>query len=337
MTRGDVHQHSGGRKRGLGRRLRTGAMGAIAVGGAIVLGGATTLLTASAHTFSTPSTTPSTTGTADGGSWIVGTAVMKDIANLSSSVTSDRTINFFLWAPGSSNCTGTPVFTDSVPAINGPGTVTTDEAYTGAAPQAPEVVGTYQWTANIEAPNGTIEDTSTCGDEPVSLTQTEDDVDTTPSAGGHVGTAISDTATVTGGFNPTGTVIFNLYAPGDTTCAGPAVYTKTATLSGATASSGSFVTAAVGTYNWTAAYSGDTNNEADTSGCTLETVTISTAPTPTPSGNGGVQAITTTTPSTPSTGSSDSLTGITLGGFLLLGGLGAALVGSMVPRRRRNR
>ena len=49
------------------------------------------------------------------------------------------------------------------------------------------------------------------------ITQATPTIATTPSAGGPVGsTCISDTATVSGGFTPTGNVTFNLFAPGDT-------------------------------------------------------------------------------------------------------------------------
>ena len=56
---------------------------------------------------------------------------------------------------------------------------------------------------------------------------------TTPSAGGPVGTSISDTATVTGGVNPTGNVTFNLFSPGNPTCTGTPVFTSTNPLAGA--------------------------------------------------------------------------------------------------------
>src|SRR5215475_12938617 len=85
-------------------------------------------------------------------------------------------------------------------------------------------------------------------------------ISTNPSAGGPVGSAVSDTATVSGGFNPTGTVTFTLFAPGNPTCAGPPVFTSTNPLTGASAVSGSFTPAVAGTYRWVALYSGDANN-----------------------------------------------------------------------------
>ena len=102
---------------------------------------------------------------------------------------------------------------------------------------------------------------------------------TTPSAGGPVGTSVSDTATVTGGVTPTGTVTFHAVPAGDTTCTGTPVFTSTNPLSGSplSATSGSFTTTAVGTYHWVATYNGDANNAAVSSGCAAEPVTITQA------------------------------------------------------------
>jgi hypothetical protein len=294
------------------------------------------MVTAFAHSFGTPATIPITTGTASAGGYEIGTAVMKDSALLAGNVTSDRTINFFLWSPSSASCTGTPVFTDSVPAKL-PGPVETATAYTGTAPQAPEVVGTYQWTANIAAPDGgAIEATSTCGDEPVKLvavppvSKASPSITTTPSAGGVTGTHISDSATLTGGVSPTGTVVFKLYGPTNPPCSAAAVFTSTVTLPAALTSAVFSGTSTAGTYSWTAEYSGDDNNNPASSLCADETVVITSI---TSSGQ-GVQGLTTVV-TTPGTGGDAAVGKLTVGGFLLLGGLGVALFGYMIPRRRR--
>jgi hypothetical protein len=99
-------------------------------------------------------------------------------------------------------------------------------------------------------------------------------ITTTPSLGRVVGTLIHDTATVTGGQSPTGTVTFTLYAPGDTVCES-AVFTDTKPLGVA---SGAYATTAAGTYRWKARYNGDANNATATSGCQEELVTVSAPP-----------------------------------------------------------
>ena len=84
---------------------------------------------------------------------------------------------------------------------------------------------------------------------------------------------------MSGGFNPTGTVTFKLFAPGDATCTGTPVFTSTDSRSAgpASATSGPFTTTAVGTYHWVATYNGDANNTTVSSGCGDEPVTIAQA------------------------------------------------------------
>jgi hypothetical protein len=99
---------------------------------------------------------------------------------------------------------------------------------------------------------------------------------TTQSAGGAPGTALSDTATVSGGHDPTGTVTFQLFAPGDTSCTGTPVFVDTPEpLTGGIAKSVTFTATASGTYQWVAVYSGDGGNTIAVSGCGSEPVTIS--------------------------------------------------------------
>ncbi|GAA1965224.1 choice-of-anchor P family protein [Amycolatopsis minnesotensis] len=98
-------------------------------------------------------------------------------------------------------------------------------------------------------------------------------ITTTPSGSVPAGGTISDSAQLTGGATPTGTVAFALFGPGDTTCATP-IATRTTPLSGTTAASGPITTGAAGTYNWTAVYSGDARNSAATSPCGSEQVVV---------------------------------------------------------------
>ncbi|MBE3013316.1 VWA domain-containing protein [Microbispora sp. NEAU-D428] len=97
---------------------------------------------------------------------------------------------------------------------------------------------------------------------------------TTPSGQVPAGGNVSDTATLSGGFHPTGTVTFQLFGPGDTGCATP-IATRTGTVSGSgTAASGTVTVGAAGTYRWTATYSGDDGNNSVTSPCGAEQVTV---------------------------------------------------------------
>ena len=144
----------------------------------------------------------------------------------------------------------------------------------------PGLAGTYHWVATYNGDANNAPVSSDCADEPVVIGVASSAVITTvPSPGVVVGGSISDTATVTGGFNPTGTVTFDLFAPGDTTCTGTPVFTSTNPLSGSplTATSGSFATTATGIYHWVATYNGDANNAAVSSDCADEPVDITQA------------------------------------------------------------
>lgn len=101
---------------------------------------------------------------------------------------------------------------------------------------------------------------------------------TTASAGVTVGKTISDTAVLSGGDAPTGSITFKAYPPSQSTCSGAPAFTSTKTVAGnSTYHSASFTTKAAGTYRFVASYSGDTNNSAVTEPCgsTGESVTVS--------------------------------------------------------------
>src|SRR5262249_58078571 len=89
-------------------------------------------------------------------------------------------------------------------------------------------------------------------------------------AGGTVvigsGAKLTDTAVLSGGYNPTGTITFTLYSPSNV-----AVYTDVVTVSGngsydtsTGTNPGGYLPTATGTYLWTASYSGDSNNNSAT-------------------------------------------------------------------------
>jgi hypothetical protein len=112
-----------------------------------------------------------------------------------------------------------------------------------------------------------------CGSESVVVTKATPTIATTPSASVPAGGNVSDSATVSGGFMPGGSVVFTLYGPGDTACGTP-IATRTGTLAGPTASSGTVPVGAAGTYSWVATYSGDANNNAVSSPCGNESVVV---------------------------------------------------------------
>jgi hypothetical protein len=124
------------------------------------------------------------------------------------------------------------------------------------------------------------------GSDSTTVTKASPQISTTPSAGGPVGTVLNDTATLSGGNSPTGTVTFKLFPPSDSTCSGTPVFTE-ADASSPYATTTGYTSIVAGTYRWTADYAGDSNNNAVSSGCQDEQVvvtqgapSISTTPNP---------------------------------------------------------
>ena len=87
------------------------------------------------------------------------------------------------------------------------------------------------------------------------------------SAGVMLGGAIRDTAVLSGGSSPTGTITFSLYSANDPTCAN-ALHSVTVAVNG----DGSYVSPPVtptsaGSYQWVAIYDGDQNNQRVAASC----------------------------------------------------------------------
>jgi hypothetical protein len=141
-------------------------------------------------------------------------------------------------------------------------------------------VGTYTWHANYlgdSLNNGAIDDGS---NESLTTIKASPTISTNASetAGGVVGTAVlSDSVTVTGGYNPTGTVTFTLTQPdnssisvGSVTINGDGTYALPTTV----------LATQVGTYTWHANYLGDSlNNGAIDDGSNESLTTIKASPT----------------------------------------------------------
>ncbi len=96
-------------------------------------------------------------------------------------------------------------------------------------------------------------------------------------SGYHAGSQVFDSATLQG-VNPTGTITFKLYEPGDTTCVSPIFTTNTVVNGNGYYQSKVFVTNAAGDYRWTARYNGDAGNHPSaTTECGAPAATVSIA------------------------------------------------------------
>src|SRR5262249_40910162 len=118
---------------------------------------------------------------------------------------------------------------------------------------------------------------SGCSAEPVSIGKTTPGLQTSPSPpSGTPGTTLNDSATLSGGFNPTGSIDFPLFPPGDATCAVTPAFTQTATVSGngTYSTTVGFVANVARTWLRTSPTRRSSNLNAASSGCSAEPVSI---------------------------------------------------------------
>jgi uncharacterized repeat protein (TIGR01451 family) len=232
-----------------------------------------------------------TTAAPGGSSNPLGVANQHDVATISP--VGDRpdptgTISFFLCNPSevtSGGCVsgGTQVggavtiAAGSATSANASGSLTaTVGKYCWRAEYTPDADGSNFYVAASHTNNDT---------ECFTVIKASPSISTTPSeTSGSVGDLLNDSASLTGGsnFDGTGTITFNLYGPSDPNCDGTPAYTETVTADHNSppdyATSNSTVTAdTAGTWNWTADFSGDGNNNPASSGCGEESVVINGA------------------------------------------------------------
>ncbi|MCA1689141.1 MAG: hypothetical protein LC720_01425, partial [Actinobacteria bacterium] len=94
---------------------------------------------------------------------------------------------------------------------------------------------------------------------------------------------ITDTATLAGALDPTGTITFDVYGPGDPTCTGPpAARTTRPVRANGSYVSAPYVVPMAGVYRFVAAYSGDAANAPVATACgdPGEAVTVTNPPPP---------------------------------------------------------
>jgi hypothetical protein len=215
-----------------------------------------------------------TIGTTPSAGGKVGVVVLNDTATLSGAFNPTGSVTFKLFDPSQTCPTDTPVFTQTV-ALTGASATTT------LGPTANKA-GTWRWVASWPGDannNGPV--TSGCTEEEVTVTKATPTLSTTPNpTSGTVGvTALNDSATLSGGFSPTGSIVFSLWDPDQTCGTGTPRFSVSVALTAnsATTTTGP-VADKVGTWRWTASYAGDANNDPASSPCTAELVTIAKAP-----------------------------------------------------------
>ncbi|HEY5197092.1 MAG TPA: beta-propeller fold lactonase family protein [Solirubrobacteraceae bacterium] len=197
--------------------------------------------------------------------------VVTDAATLSGGTSPTGSVAFDLYGPGDTGCSS-PVATSTDP-ISGDGTYQ-------SAPFTAPTAGTYRWVASYSGDDANPATAGTCGTtgESVVVTAAAPSISTLASpALAKTGTQISDTATLSGGATPGGSITFSVYSPSQPACA-----TAMRTFSVAVSGNGSYKspafggTSTAGTYRWIASYGGDANNAPVSGHCgdSGESVTI---------------------------------------------------------------
>jgi hypothetical protein len=204
------------------------------------------------------------------------------------------TVTFNLY--NNSTGSGTPLFTDTENLVSG---VATSASYTTAA------VGTDYWVATYNGDSNYNAVTTSDSGEPVTITKASPTL--TGSGGGSitVGSPISDTAHISGGYSPGGSVGFRLFPGG--TCSGTQIgTTATVPVSGdGSYPSGSIATPTTpGTYSVMISYAPDANNNAPPTVCDVYTVNplLSGGGGSPPSGPDGTSTTLSCAPSSPKVG-----------------------------------
>jgi hypothetical protein len=192
-----------------------------------------------------------------------------DTATLSGGFSPTRSITFTVYF-NDNTCTSSAFFSSTVP-VAGNGNYPSG-AFT------PMAAGTYYWTASYIGDSNNNGFTTACGalGETLTVIKASPSVSTSVSISASPTPIVADSASLSGGFSPTGSITITVY--NTATCsAGSVISSSTVTVSGnGLYKGGAFaLPIGVGTYYWTASYSGDPNNNGFTTSCgvTSETLT----------------------------------------------------------------
>jgi hypothetical protein len=200
---------------------------------------------------------------------------LNDSATLSQTTAATGTVTFMLFNPANN-----VIDTETV-LVNGNGTYTTPAGLT--LPTSGDVTGTYQWLVSYNGNNPSV--STTLGDEPVAVSPAKVSLFSTASPqsvilGGAPAT-LKDMATLSGGYFPSGTLTFELFAPNNAV-----LDTETVPVAG----NGAYNTpvgltlpnnAMTGTYEWLINYNGSPNNPGVSTTLGAEPVLV-TGPVPEP-------------------------------------------------------
>jgi hypothetical protein len=144
----------------------------------------------------------------------------------------------------------------------------------GSAPVTFTSPGAYSWSAVYSGDPDNGPAASACEPLTVEMASPTIAANVSPSVIA-VGSSASDVATLTGAFDPTGSITFEAYS--DPACT-LSVFTSVDSLIGNGATSGLFTPTSTGTYYWSASYAGDANNNAVRTPCQAAGETLTATP-----------------------------------------------------------
>jgi hypothetical protein len=192
---------------------------------------------------------------------VIAGGMIHDTATLLGGSSPTGTISFQLYASSDTECSKPIGGALSVNVTKGNGTYESP-AISESTPGSYQWIATYSGDANNTSANGACNDP----DEQV-IIQAQPSISTTSSGTVTVGGQIHDTAHLSGGTSPTGTITFTLYAASDHLCSS-ALASNTATVSGnGEYNSPAVTSSSPGAFQWVASYSGDANNASVSTAC----------------------------------------------------------------------
>ena len=200
---------------------------------------------------------------------------ISDTATLDVPANTNGSITFRLYGPfatageiTSSSCTAGKLIsgatsTKQVTNFNLANPTYTSDTFT------PTVAGFYNWTAQFTSTTAGVNSTGEIGCgvalEKSQVNKAGPAIVTEAQTPVTIGATINDTATLSGGINPTGTITFKLYASqADCENDANALFEDPVNVDNGNAdyTSGNYTTTAAGNFFWKASYSGDNNNSA---------------------------------------------------------------------------
>jgi hypothetical protein len=199
---------------------------------------------------------------------------LEDDALLSGGVPNSGSVVFRLFGPGDESCRGAPLFVATRPVVY--------QGHYASGPFTPSGPGTYRFQAEYSGDENDEPAIAPCGTGGQSLTlagPSSPVLTQHATVSAFAGEQISDSIVLAGGSDPTGTLVFRLYAPGDTSCSHGAIAVSTSAAAGdGVYTSTPFATVAPGEYRYTAAYSGDGLNGPAATACGSPGGVVSVSP-----------------------------------------------------------